>query len=124
MGVQFKTVCSICSALQLETPSGVSCINGHGGAPGTMKTMSNPLTKRERQWIDSCIPKCMCGANLGRDRVAAGITLCTRCDAPEPPPTTDVTVSREDLEELLTYALQSDSLPAELANRISSLLNE
>lgn len=28
-------VCSVCGSPQFETPSGVTCKNGHGGAPAT-----------------------------------------------------------------------------------------
>lgn len=31
---QPKTKCSVCGELQVETPSGAICSNGHGGAPG------------------------------------------------------------------------------------------
>lgn len=32
------TLCSVCGELQLETASGVTCVNGHGGAHGVPRT--------------------------------------------------------------------------------------
>ena len=35
-----ETECSVCGGIQFDTPSGVSCANGHGGAPGRPKSVS------------------------------------------------------------------------------------
>lgn len=108
MGIQFKTVCSICNAPQFQTPSGSTCINGHGGAPGKQMTFSSPMTKKERQWVDRNAPKCDgCGNVLGLHRQEQGKRICDRCEPALDVPAARVWVDREDLELVLADAMNT-----------------
>lgn len=35
MGAALGTICSICGAVQFDSPGGITCPNGHGGASST-----------------------------------------------------------------------------------------
>lgn len=107
MTVTFKTVCSVCNAPQFKTPSGSTCINGHGEAAGKLMTFSSPMTKKERQWIDRNAPKCDCGAVIGLSRQEQGIRQCSRCESQAEElkfAVARVWVSRDDLQALLDDA--------------------
>jgi len=43
------------------------------------------LTKKDRQAMDSSIPKCECGNNLSRQRQEEGIKICPSCEAKKSP---------------------------------------
>ena len=115
-------VCAVCGAPQFQTPSGPTCVNGHGGADAAIKTFSDPMTKQERQWVDRNLPKCACGHGLARDRLERGVNECPRCEPPDP--TEHVLVSRDDLQSLLDDARETYLTEPDYVQRIAAALEE
>lgn len=68
------TTCSDCGEPQIETPSGVSCGNGHGGAPALEET------RPARSWVDDSDPVAALAEVMGDDDPPVG-------QEPEGPPT-------------------------------------
>lgn len=62
--------CSVCGHLQFETPSGVTCANGHGGADGLPITGQEELAKPKTSAAERTLP--IPGTEL----------LCTECTQP------------------------------------------